>query len=386
MLRILVIADDFTGAAEIGGIAHLFGFSVRISTGVAPSVIGKEDVLVIDTNTRNLPPRAALKKVRNVLKDIKKSDFDLIYKKVDSVLRGPITSEVRAVMTFSTQQMALLVPANPSRKRTIQGGQYRIDDLPVSKTDFRKDPDYPRLSDEVCDLVVDSDEFLKSGEPHASHYRGIYIPDAICEHDLQSLIQKYSISSFLPAGGADFFRAVLKYGLHVRESRTYSYFNPGGQKHLVTGTKHRQSEQTISTLLQDGYTFYDLPVKALQSKHAHDDWLKLIKRKQDEGSNLIIARPGEMIEDGKHRANIVSLLSRTFGEILKGCTPRDEIYLEGGETASSSFRMLEPVDLRIKEVLADGVIKLETNRFGGSIIVKPGSYPWPEGTLLPGKT
>ena len=51
MPEILVIADDFTGAAEIGGIAHLFGLSVSIMKEWSDLARHKEDVIIIDTNT-----------------------------------------------------------------------------------------------------------------------------------------------------------------------------------------------------------------------------------------------------------------------------------------------------------------------------------------------
>ncbi len=69
MPKILVIADDFTGAAEIGGIAHLFGLSVKMQTGLSGPGDTTEDVVVIDTNTRSFSPEKAYLLVKSLLKD-----------------------------------------------------------------------------------------------------------------------------------------------------------------------------------------------------------------------------------------------------------------------------------------------------------------------------
>ena len=101
MPRILVIADDFTGAAEIGGIAHLYGLSVKLKTNLSEADSSGDDVLVLDTNTRSLSPHEASKAIKTVFKDFDLSVFNFIYKKVDSVLRGPIIPEIKAILSIS---------------------------------------------------------------------------------------------------------------------------------------------------------------------------------------------------------------------------------------------------------------------------------------------
>ena len=95
MPEILVIADDFTGAAEMGGIAHLFGLSATVVTELSEPTLYPEDVVILDTNSRRLDPASAMGKVTAMLKYLNQSDFKLTYKKVDSVLRGPVESEIK---------------------------------------------------------------------------------------------------------------------------------------------------------------------------------------------------------------------------------------------------------------------------------------------------
>src|SRR5262245_9406607 len=93
---IVVIADDFTGAAELAGISLRFGLTVNvclhneISTGA--------DVLIISTDSRSLKKKEALKVTANAIRKVVDLKPDLIYKKIDSVLRGYVLDELKVQM------------------------------------------------------------------------------------------------------------------------------------------------------------------------------------------------------------------------------------------------------------------------------------------------
>jgi len=54
---IAVIADDFTGAAELGGLGLRYGMSVEIETEVTNDC--KVDLLIIATDTRSVSKKQA---------------------------------------------------------------------------------------------------------------------------------------------------------------------------------------------------------------------------------------------------------------------------------------------------------------------------------------
>jgi len=75
-------------------------------------------------------------------------------------------------------------------------------------------------------------------------------------------------------------------------------------------------------------------------------------------------------------------LSKTAGVLVNKSSSGDEIFIEGGETASTVIRNLG-VNLKIREVLEIGVVKLELDNSGICLIVKPGSYHWPKKVFEP---
>ena len=63
---IAVIADDFTGAAEIGGIGLKYGLNVIIETKVQE--VSEADLLVIATDTRSLSADQASLEIEKITK------------------------------------------------------------------------------------------------------------------------------------------------------------------------------------------------------------------------------------------------------------------------------------------------------------------------------
>jgi uncharacterized protein YgbK (DUF1537 family) len=379
MPKILVIADDFTGAAEIGGIAHLFGLSVRIMKDVyIPSPAG-EEVIIIDTNSRRLQPLAASSKVQKSILEVDFTHLDLIFKKVDSVLRGPVESEIKAMMLATNIQTSLLIPANPSKGRTIQNGRYFIDDAPIHQTDFIHDPEYPRSSNDVRDLIIDHTESLLTERPFdLNRDHSIIVPDMIELKNFRNILKEWSEIEFLPAGGADFFRSLLKYKLDLVESRGYSYTPQIGKKYFIIGSKSQQSHRTISFLRQSGWIYLPIPENTFTQRDLSSQWLNQIQNALVDDAGILISRPDKQIDDPKDIKKIVDLLVKASELLLEYCSSEDEIFIEGGETASSIIRNLKDTDLKIKEVIADGVVKLRLFSSGIFINVKPGSYPWSE--------
>ena len=104
---IAVIADDFTGAAEIGGIGLRHGLSVIIET--RPVAISPGDLLIIATDTRLMDQQEAADHIRQVTTEVMQFNPQFIYKKIDSVLRGNITHELVAQMKASGKKRAIII-------------------------------------------------------------------------------------------------------------------------------------------------------------------------------------------------------------------------------------------------------------------------------------
>ncbi len=115
-----MLADDLTGACDAG-----VAFALA---GVRTSVVWREDVawpeaadlLVVSTETRTAGPDEAHEKIQRICKRLERP---LIYKKIDSVLRGPVEAEIRAAMECGGFARAVVCPALPELGRTVRAGR-----------------------------------------------------------------------------------------------------------------------------------------------------------------------------------------------------------------------------------------------------------------------
>src|ERR1035437_26642 len=174
---IVVIADDFTGAAELAGIGLRYNLRVEMNTLV--NLQSKADLLVIATDTRSMKRQEALLEMEMVTKEVARLNPTLIFKKVDSVLRGYVTEELLVHIHTLNHTRALVVPANPTLGRTIINGQYFLNQEPLHLSDFSNDPEFPIKTSTVVELLGDKGIPVYSqtyNEP--LEHEGIIIGDA----------------------------------------------------------------------------------------------------------------------------------------------------------------------------------------------------------------
>jgi len=152
---ILALADDLTGALEVGARFACTGARVRVTTHAALDARPAEEVLVVDTETRHVPAEAARRTVRDVA--IRALPFRpaLIYKKTDSTLRGNIAAEFAALLDVYPGRPLVYAPAYPELGRTVRAGHLYVDGVPVHETAFGADRLNP-VRDSAVAALLDS--------------------------------------------------------------------------------------------------------------------------------------------------------------------------------------------------------------------------------------
>src|SRR5450432_1499710 len=86
---LIAIADDMTGALEVGAKFSAAGIRAVVST--KPVDAGSSPVVVFDTETRHLSAKRAAEEVKRFIRQSGGRPPRLIYKKTDSTLRGHIS-------------------------------------------------------------------------------------------------------------------------------------------------------------------------------------------------------------------------------------------------------------------------------------------------------
>ncbi|MEY8386134.1 four-carbon acid sugar kinase family protein [Oscillospiraceae bacterium 38-13] len=190
MVKLLMIADDFTGALDTGVQFAVRGARTCVATDPAYdfSRAGEDtQVLVLDAETRHLPPEEAYRTVFRAVKDALQAGFTYIYKKTDSALRGNVGAELTAVLNAAGADRLAFFPALPKMNRITRKGVHYIDGVPVAESVFGRDPFEPVTASSVKEIIA-----AQSDIPVVLHEReetdlrpGIHVYDAESDDDLR---------------------------------------------------------------------------------------------------------------------------------------------------------------------------------------------------------
>lgn len=336
---IVVIADDLSGAAELAGIAAARGYRTEVQTRFVPE--SEAEVVALDTDTRLCSERDAVRIVRQAAAEVAEAGPEWIFKKTDSVLRGHVRAEIEGILAVTDLSRCLLMPANPSKQRTIQGGRYSIAGIPVDRTVFGSDPDFPIQTADVRSMLGDS--------------ALIRIPDVEKSSDFPRVRE----NGVLPAGGADYFAALLppKEITECRES--------AGRVLIVSGSLASWQSGLADQMQGRGFL-----VHTIDSEWDPKAW---------ERTDRLLLAIGSIQEDGEEHSLLERLVERAT--LLVGEDANCRIALEGGATAIAFLRRMgwNRFEAVPENHVGVGSLRAPT---GAILSVKPGSYPWPE-SLFP---
>src|ERR1044072_5016515 len=148
---IVVIADDFTGAAELAGIGLRYHLKVELGAQVNKDT--KADLFVVATDTRTMSEADAVQEMEKHTRELMALRPEMIFKKTDSVLRGHVLAELRAQLSLTGFEKAVLVSANPALGRTIKDGRYYLQVKTVHESSFSYDPDFAITSSVITDML-----------------------------------------------------------------------------------------------------------------------------------------------------------------------------------------------------------------------------------------
>ena len=141
--ELLVLADDLTGALEVGA-------KLRCAVRFEADTADVSGCVVIDTETRHLPAQAAYSRILDLLRAY---GCPRVYKKTDSTLRGNIAAELAAMSAAYPGVPIAYVGAYPQMGRTVKAGQLYVDGKPLHETSFSRDPLHPARSSSISDLI-----------------------------------------------------------------------------------------------------------------------------------------------------------------------------------------------------------------------------------------
>lgn len=166
-VRGLVVADDLTGATDTGHQFAARGFETTVRV-TDDADIDRSDVVVYDTDSRYRDEGTAADRVARA---IDAHPDAVVYKKVDSTLRGNLVAEIGAAAEATDADLVLVAPAFPATGRVTVGGVHVVEGRPVAETAAGRDPDSP-VDDSHVPTLLDGLEYPVDHLPLTTVERG----------------------------------------------------------------------------------------------------------------------------------------------------------------------------------------------------------------------
>ncbi len=362
MTSILVIADDLTGAAEIGGIALRYNLTVDIVHKLDSTL--QSDVQILNTNTRSLTYEEIIPHLQNVTNGIKKDEYQFIYLKFDSALRGNIKIQVDFLKEQLNYKLAVFCPANPVFGRIIKNGEYYINDRLINETSFSEDPEFPIQKSHVLDILNAPEWELVKNVQQSQLETGCAVVEVSTHKELDQLAENVQFSNLM-IGGSAFFNALLH--------QQYTQFKKGFREHIelnhpvlfVCGSAYKNSSEQIKKVKPDYLVYFD---NNDSIEKLRDELLNKIR----ERSKVIFAVSPQTKGSA---AEIRKKMARIVGQVYHN-TEVCELVIEGGATSYEILNELNIKTVTPVQEIGLGLIKTMVTDKKLFITLKPGSYPW----------
>jgi uncharacterized protein YgbK (DUF1537 family) len=393
MNRIVIIADDLTGAADSAvQFRPFFEDTTLISYQHLeqirePNLPSSARATALYTNSRAMGADAAYHRLDAVAQGLAQKQPLCIYKKIDSCMRGNIGSESDALLDALDYEVTFITPAFPEMGRTTENDIHRVHGFPLDQSEISRDPMTP-VKESHLSRIVQSQSKYPVGHVALKYLdgtdtglqekidrhilRGVrhIVFDAASRYHLHRIAQL--VNSFpgkvLAVGSAGLAGSMAESLFSKREIvKSGPKIKRAGCNLLVCGTASAVTRQQIDKLLErHSYEFIQLPPGMLADQNRGDDFSKTVSLTRSSllKKNVILTIASLPNSPSvPRRANflqsadsIVKGLAFFVAEVLAAAQP-GLLFLTGGDTADAVLTSVGGKGIRILGEVVTGVVQ-----------------------------
>jgi len=414
--RCLLIADDLTGGADAGaqfakrGLNTLL-ISIKGNPTIDFSQYNGGDVLVVNTDSRGLSSEKAFSLTSSLLKGYDRELFPIVYKKIDSTLRGNIGYEIDAILKETNSSLCFIAPSYPEQNRTLVGGIMMVGGKPLALTEVAHDAASPVRESYIrklleqqslnkigridLTLVASNRERLqKAVDEERIKGNGIIIFDAVDRLDLTNVADVAFGMDRPPllVGSAGLAEEVAK---KLSPSKRVKVSHPLGREPIhhifiisgsASGVTHEQLHriekipEMASFQLSKSLILADGASKQIQI----DDLSMAIAKSLAQGHVILKTLSERLLPKNRTGPPIHIEIAKTLGLISLLALKKPTVDLHhmaliiiGGDTAMNVFSCLEVKGLKIVGEILEGIVMshLIGGRWDGlRLVTKAGAF------------
>lgn len=409
-----IIADDLTGANDTSLQFFVQGCKTQVAFGEEITIDEnlRTEVFALSTESRNIEPQIAVERVKKAAENIfKEYNFEYIYKKIDSVLRGNVANEIITMVEALEYDAAIIFPAFPNEGRTTIGGYQLLKGMPIQRTEFSRDPSSPITESNIINLVrnqlgegsenivdlISLDIVMKGAGPILtklneliSNGKKIIVADAVYTTDLEQIALALTKSQYkiLPCGSAGAGQALSKiWHPNNGEVNSQSPELPNLPRLVVSGSATELTAAQIKRL-QDNDDIENTYFIAIKPENIFtNDFEEIAQRIKNNlvKNNVVVVHSSLLIENQEQfndlllehelsRQAFISKICDYLAAITRSVLSEKEAFLitVGGETSYKCSRAIGSKNIQIIDTVAPA-IPLGLDHKGQYIVTKSGN-------------
>lgn len=410
MIRIGVIADDFTGAGDAASFLKLENACCILLNGIPNEKIQIEenvDVVVIALKTRSISKEDAVQEGLRAYEYLQELGVEKIYFKYGSTFDSTHDGNIGPVLDRLLEEMDLkytiISPALPINDRKVKDGILLVDGVPIDETHMRHHPANPMDESELKILIERQSKyksyhlsvsqmefFLENQEAFKSYIQEksnenekFYLVVDYYEEEHGQLIANlfkdlalYSGSSALPA----WLYNVLGYsknqmkGLDQRDEEGTSQPIKGG---VLAGSLSQMTQKQIIAFINAGYAHYKISGQKLyESYETVESEIKyFIDQHIDQA--FIVHSDSQVESNPVIHNEIRSLMESALAFAGKYLIDQgiENLIVAGGETSGAVIKSIDQHTFYIGEVVSPGVpVLIPKNHKNLKVVLKSGNF------------
>lgn len=377
---IAVVADDLTGAGDTAVQFVRAGWRTELQLSAADTAA---EVVAVTTDSRALPADEAARAAAKAVRDLRAAGAGLLYKKVDSTLRGAIRAEIDgALKVWGPNAVAVVCPAFPANGRTVRDGVLLVHGIEVHRTAAGQDPVTPTVESRVAELLEAEQVPLTGNDPrrNAELLRGagpVAVVDAETEGDLERVAAAVMAlgPDAVPVGSA---------GLAAQLARTWAPEHTHRPSLVVVTSLHSSTREQVARLAAEPGTRVERPgPDDLADEEAWQSWSRTVLDRFDpQAPHLALVAP----EDGGGDLSPADVARRLGGLAARIAQEHtlSGLVVTGGDGARALTTQLQARAIALTGEVAPGIPIGTVSggpRHGLSIVTKAGGFGPPTALL-----
>jgi len=395
--QIVIVADDITGAADCGVVCTAAGLNTVVVLSEASNAAGLDaEAIAFDADTRHQSPEAAAKATEHAVRQLCAGGcVRILYKKIDSTLRGNFAVEIAAARKSSAgllvhgeadqvevvPPLAIVAPAFPATGRTTRHGRMFVRGTPLEESEVWRNERISGVADLLTLLPTKAAlktawlglETMRAGvenltaalAKHAGMGVEAVVCDAETEEDLRAIAEAAAQlrKPALFAGSAGLARYLPQaFGL-AQKPAAAGRDRPSGCQDptcarllFVVGSMSQVSQEQLRHLATEpGVRALTISPSALRAGASSSRWQWVntqLEEAVDHGDDVALALS---LDEGIDLAESVSL-SRALAQLLVPVASRfSGLFCTGGETARALLNAAGAVGIRLAGEVEPGI-------------------------------